>query len=343
MAQQLQFDRQCSLIVYNPPTYSQGSTVSPATGSATTSSTGAAPGQGLDLSDMRIQFRTSQSDIETPNSALIRVYNLKDETVRKVQGEFQRVVLQAGYKNAAYGVIFDGTIKAVLRGNETNVDSYIDIFAADGDVAYNHGVVSASLAAGSKPQDQVDAVAKAMGVAVGYMDLPFAALGRGKVMFGLGRTAMRRIAETGGATWSIQNGQITVIPLTGYKPGEAVVLNSSTGLIGFPQQTPGGIRVTALLNPKIQISTLLQIDNKAINQGFPATPGQFLYGAGRLDHLSGFNAKISDDGFYKTIVHECVGDTRGQDWYSEIICLAVDPSAPSGQQVAPYWAGGPRS
>ena len=134
------------------------------------------------------------------------------------------------------------------------------------------------------------------------------------------------------------------MPLTGYVPGTAIVLNAATGMVGFPQQTPGGITVRSLLNPKIKIGGLVQIDNKAINQGVSSAAGANLYPAsGRLEALPGYLAKISSDGFYKVLVQEYSGDTRGQEWYSDLTCLAVDMSAPVGQQVAPYWAGGPKT
>src|SRR5690348_5163435 len=102
----LQWIRKIGLVVYSKARWVEAQLPDPATGSRLRQVTTNA-NEGLDLSEMRIQFRISQSDTETPNTAIIRVYNLSPETARKVQGEFQRVVLQAGYENASYGVIFD--------------------------------------------------------------------------------------------------------------------------------------------------------------------------------------------------------------------------------------------
>ena len=66
---------------------------------------------GIDLSNMRIKFRTFQADLpSTPNHVEIRIYNLSDDTANKVQKEFTSVHLDAGYEGGSYGVIFDGTI-----------------------------------------------------------------------------------------------------------------------------------------------------------------------------------------------------------------------------------------
>ena len=61
------------------------------------------------LSDEEIKFTLDQSDVQTPNSAVIRVYNLAPDTAKRVQSEFSRVVLNAGYEHGAFGVVFDGT------------------------------------------------------------------------------------------------------------------------------------------------------------------------------------------------------------------------------------------
>ncbi|MGC8165472.1 hypothetical protein ACP3WT_28400, partial [Salmonella enterica] len=68
-------------------------------------------------------------------------------TRQRIEQEFTRIVLQAGYAGN-YGIIFDGSVKQVRRGRENQTDTYLDITAADGDSAYNFAVVNTSLAAG---------------------------------------------------------------------------------------------------------------------------------------------------------------------------------------------------
>jgi hypothetical protein len=289
-------------------------------------------GSGLDLSQLRIIFRTKQSDVQTPNTARIRVVNLSDQTASTVQNEFTAVRLQAGYENGAFGTIFDGTIKQVNKGRVDRTNTFVDILAADGDIAYNQGIISKSLAAGASPTDERNALIQAMGIPAGFVaDMPPGAAQRGQVKYGMARDYMRDLADTNGMTWSIQNGQVQMIPNTGFRPGTAVVLNSDTGMIGMPRQTAGGILVDCLLNPNIKIGCLLQIDNKSIQRDLLG--GQLLNAPGRLENLQGFQPKITADGFYRTYVNEFDGDTRGQAWYNHITCLAVDKSAPAASSV----------
>lgn len=289
----------------------------------------------LDLSEMHCKFKTEQADTEVPNNASIRVYNLTDKTIQAVK-EFTRVVIQAGYE-ANFGVIFDGTIKQFGIGRENATDTYLDIFAADGDLAYNFSLVNTTLAPGASQSEQLQAALDAMalgGVYLGYKpgDVGVTTLPRGKTSFALGRDVIRTYAQTNKMTWSIQNGKINIIPLDGYKPGQIPDVNATSGLIGQPQQTANGIHFVHLLSPAFKIGQAIRINNDDINQliaqeknPFP-TPYNQRTGTLNL-------AKTASDGLYRLLVAEHEGDTRGQAWYTNVIALAIDASS---NKVKPY-------
>ncbi|MGY2438552.1 phage protein [Pseudomonas sp. SDO52101_S400] len=283
----------------------------------------------LDLSDMRIRFAVRRGDFKTPNSADIRVYNLSENTVQRIQKEFERVVLQAGYAGN-YGVIFDGTIKQVRRGRESQDTTYIDITAADGDSAYNFAVMNVTLASGSTANDHLEQVLSSMksrGITMGEApELSETRLPRGKVFYGMTRDFLDILGKTQDVSWSIQDSKLTLIPNNAYLPGEAVVITSATGMVGLPEQTQNGINVRTLLNPGIRIGKRLQINNTSIQQ--------YRYGlsinSGASNSFVKQQAKIADDGFYKAIVVDHYGDTRGNEWYTDTICLAIDATVPIG-------------
>jgi len=289
--------------------------------------------KGIDLSSMRFTFTVEAADVQTPNNVRIRVYNLSDTTMKQVRKEYQRVVLQAGYVNGNFGIIFDGTIKQIRIGRENGTDRYMDIIAADGDIAYNFGLVNTTMAAGSTPASQMQEIQRKAFEphGVGLNPLPTAdmtggVLPRGKVLYGMGREYMRDLAATSGTSWSIQNGKVTVIPLTGYLPDEAVVLTSKTGLIGLPEQTDNGIYIKALLNPLFKVGTRVKIDNKSIEE----MTINIQYTAINLP------AHLQADGFYRILVVEHQGDTRGDPWYSNLVCLSIDPTTPASRSVQKY-------
>lgn len=280
-------------------------------------------GDSLDLSELRFRFDVRRGDVQTPNSARVRVYNVSADTARRAQKEFSRLVLQAGYPGN-FGIIFDGTIKQVRRGRESQTDTYLDITAADGDSAYNFAVVNTTLAAGSTPADHVAAACTAMnpyGVTQGYLPaLPSNPLPRGKVMFGMARDFMRWTARTCQTVWSIQDGKAIMVPETSYMPGDIPVITAETGMIGLPEQTQNGITVKMLLNPSVKIGRLIKIDNASVQQyEYSLNVGQQVQNE-RIEQ----QAKLQDDGFYYVMIAEHHGDTRGNDFYTDVICLAAD-------------------
>lgn len=301
---------------------------------------GSPGGPGLDLSDLQFKFNVRRGDIQTPNSATIRIYNLSETTVRTLQTkEFSQLILQVGYKDGNFGTIFNGSIKYKYTGNESNIDSYLDLVAADGDSAYNFAVVNTSLAAGSKPEDHLSVLATAMGTYDVALDptqptLRTNTLPRGKVMYGMARDYVRVLAQSNGCSWSIQDGKLQLILQTSYRPGDPIVLTSATGLIGFPEQTQNGIRVRALLNPSIKIGSRIQIDNASVQK--------FRFGLNIQAEVQQqqFLPKLSDDGMYKVLIAEHDGDTRGNIWYTDIICISINTAIPPAlipkQSVQPY-------
>ncbi len=280
-------------------------------------------GDALDLSELRFRFDVRRGDLQTPNSARVRVYNVSADTARRAQKEFSRLVLQAGYLGN-FGIIFDGTIKQVRRGRENQTDTYLDITAADGDSAYNFAVVNTTLGAGSTAADHVAAACTAMnpyGVTQGYLpELPTNPLPRGKVMFGMARDFMRWTARTCQTVWSIQDGKAIMVPETSYMPGEIPVLTAETGMVGLPEQTQNGITIKMLLNPSVRIGRLINIDNASVQRyEYSLNVGQQAQNQ-RIEE----QAKLQDDGYYYVMLAGHYGDTRGNDFYTEVICLAAD-------------------
>jgi hypothetical protein len=63
--------------------------------------------------------------------------------------------------------------------------------------------------------------------------------------------------------------------------------------------------------------------------GFPGYKSQY------------YAATVANDGLYRVIVAEHSGDTRGtgNDWYTELTCLDIDPSSPTASSVLANGSG----
>lgn len=299
-----------------------------------------APGdenKALDFSEFKVRFEIRRGDLQTPNSADVRIFNVSDATANKIRSEFTRIVIQAGYEGN-FGLIFDGTIKQVRRGRIDAKDSYVDITAADGDAAYNYSTMALSLAAGATPKDAVSEFLRSMaqhGVTQGYVpDLSTNGAERGRVFYGMTRDELREWAEVQDVLWSIQDGKLTMIPKTSYIPGEIPVISPQTGLVGVPEQTQNGIEMRVLLNPSLKIGQAVKLDS---------TVNLYRYGldvqSQASNTLLSTGIKTNKDGLYYVMTANHRGDTRADEWYTDLVCLAVDatvlPSMTQRAAVAP--------
>ncbi len=74
-----------------------------------------------------------------------------------------------------------------------------------------------------------------------------------------------------------------------------------------------------LLNPNIKLASPISLDNSTIqlaqfNQQYTAVNDRI--------------PSLSPTGSYKVLAVQHVGDTRGREWYTDIICSAIDGTQP---------------
>lgn len=302
-------------------------------------------GETLDLSEFRIVFSIEAADIDHPNTAVIRVYNLKPETMNKILLEFTTVTLQAGYENSpVFGAIFAGSIKQFRKGKESATRTYLDLLCSDADVFYNQGFVHESLGKGATPQQVMAAAVAAGNTAisnVGNGETPVVyrddfntlrtgiANPRSKVLFGAARDTINTLASTLNVSWSIQQGVLQLIPVNRYLPGPPIEMSTQSGVVGIPEATNEGIKIQCLMNPLLQVGGTIRVNAELLNTFLGSSINLAQGGSAGVSYRSrgkdiDFNAKVTFDGVYRIYVIEYEGDTRGQKWYCNLTCLATD-------------------
>lgn len=217
-------------------------------------------GAGIELGQLRIVFQVRRGDKQTPNSCDVRVYNLSQNTANQLRAnkngvpEFTQLTLKASYGTQPLAQIFWGSITQVRLGREDQRNAYVDFTAADGDEPYNFAPSAFTLAAGATPMTPVQTIIGFMAnfkfgnptkqttegqpLTQGYMPPTLQNSTtrsiRGRVYYGNCRDELRAIADAHDCWYSIQDGQLTFIPRTGYIPEPPIVVSPSTGLIGVP-------------------------------------------------------------------------------------------------------------
>lgn len=302
--------------------------------------TGQTPVTETYAAGLRLTFTVTQRTTQTPNTAEITLYNLADDTASQLIEEFNFVILQAGYLYGAAGTIFAGTIKYYLKGHESATDTYLKLYCADADQAINGATVSITQPAGTTAQQQQQNLRKTMegqmyNVSLGYAQpdaLKIPNLIRPNVMYGTTADKLRDFSQQNGAMWWIYNQRFHYALPTSYVPGEIVQLTGATGLIGWPEITPHGLNVTALINPAIHLMQRIRIDNSMVNQyyepggaagvGFSGKP-VMMSPAGEPIQFMPTNA----DGIYVPYSISYEGDSRGGPWYMHMICASSDATS----------------
>lgn len=314
---------------------------------------GASDGSGLAIDEQfRITFSTQQKDsASTFNSCRVRIYNLSEKTTNQVLGlnkggvEFSSLVLNAGYQPPGqFGTVFVGSIVEFKHGHESNVNTFLDIWAQTGDFM-NWLTVSQTLAGPVEQQRIIDALTAKIN-SVGITNDPNnlvpqtgGVLPRGKVLNGTVMPLYRGLGKQRQSNFTIINGVMTEIPATGWLIGTPIVINSANGMVGFPSATSAGVELTCLLNPKIGVGQLIKINNADINQQTVTAAGRTQFPNTALN----LYAAVTNDGIYRVLSHEIEGDSRGNPYYSKLICLAVDPSAAQDSSVSLFGPVAPPS
>ncbi len=275
-------------------------------------------GIGIDVSTLRCTFQIEKSLSETPNYAEIVLYNLSAQTENSIIKEGAKVILEAGYQNPQYGLIFSGDIVQPLRGKEDNTTYTLTLVSQDGDLFYNKGIINASFRAGQTPRDILENMTKQSSNALelGQLsnNLTPTALPRGKALFGLTRDYFRQIAKSEQAAFYINNNKIDFVKAMDLPTNEIIKLNGKSGLIGMPEQTEEGIQATCLLNPLLDLNKMVAIDLSSIQR----------QKADRNNELK----NIEGSGVFKIIKIVHKGDIRGDEWYTEFTAVAQTGAVP---------------
>ncbi|HSS39038.1 MAG TPA: hypothetical protein VLT58_09740 [Polyangia bacterium] len=289
-------------------------------------------GSGLQVEGLRVEFTITKTIGRAPNTAKIKIYNLSQATEGQIKGEFDEVLLNAGYQGASL---------LIFRGNIRHADAYrdgvnriLELDCADGDKDFRKAIVNTTLAKGTTTAQVVDHVIQQFETTTrGTIILASKARPRGLVLCGMARDVLDRVASEQDAHWSIQDGALHIVPVDKTLPSEAIVINSGTGMLGAPVRDDKGIKVRCLLNPRIKVNGKIWLDNNDFRDQVAKTkttyPGAKPPKKSAKTKRSGTLARLDPDGIYKCFRVDHEGDTRGEKWETTIMCVALDAAIPS--------------
>lgn len=275
-------------------------------------------------SPLRISFDIEKTSVGAPNHSKFQIYNLSTISRQGIKKGYL-VQLQAGY-NGLIQTLFTGNVAANGIKSERAADSSIitTLECGDGESAIVQAIINPpkSYPSGTTLAQIIQDVADAMsiqnssnpvgmnaGIAVG---IPSVTYTRGITISGFCRDILDTLLKGQGLRWSVQNGNLDIVPLKSYDQKKAIVVASgvvtdpntgqssfnagnATGLIGVPSMNAGQLEFTSLLNPELVPNTLIQMisENTALN------------------------------GFYKIVKAHYEGDTHEQKWQATCQCIPM--------------------
>jgi hypothetical protein len=216
--------------------------------------------QSIVIDNLAISFNIEKTISEEPNTSKIEIYNLNADNRNQIANKiFNQVKLFAGYDDPR--LIFAGQITQAYTIRD-DLDFITHIESGDGQADYSRGRVYTTLKAGVKDSDVVNICVKAMGSSKqGVIDLPRdKALPRCKVLSGDIKEYLKHVAKNNDANWHILDGNLNILPKNKVlNNSEGFILSEQTGLIGSPEKTDDGLKITCLLNPVLNIGGLIRV------------------------------------------------------------------------------------
>lgn len=256
------------------------------------------PGQqGIEIRPpLRLTFDISKDASEDPNEIKIRVWNLKQDTRDALVEPDNVAVLYAGYAEEdgpllmAYGTILQGW----TYFDGPDVITELDVL--DGYAEIRDTVVSLGYGAGIQARTIIADIARQMGLRLVMADdVPNRSWQNGFSYYGAARVALHKVVHGTGLEWSIQNGELQIVPRRGTTKRQAFVLSADSGLIGHPErmrqgarekarvqdqrtgdnrnivsarQQVDGWRVTSLLLPTLNPGDLVKLESRTVEGWF---------------------------------------------------------------------------
>ena len=254
----------------------------------------------MDVLGLRTIFHVTKDLEPEPNVCQLQIYNLNADHRGQLQDLGPKkdalrgipVRLEAGYGER---------LSQIWLGDLRTVTSYYDkpnwitvLGSGDGEKASKDSRIAVPMGPKTNLAVALRAIVKKLGVGEGNIEQLAERISQGKsgkiithgkVFHGPTARVLHDFAESADLEYSIQDGAIQLLDRGKAKSEKAILLNSSTGMVGSPSvDNEGNLSVPTLIIPDMNPGSLLVVEGKAIQGNFRAE-------------------KV-----------EWVGDTHGQDW-----------------------------
>jgi hypothetical protein len=265
-------------------------------------------GQAIDITGLRIRFEVEKSVSRHPNKTEIWVTNLSAESRKLVQNKPIAFSLEVGYDDV-YRMLASGDLH-FGKSEYKRPDWETMVQLSEGGTAFNFARVNKSYRRGTPLSTILKDVSGAMGFTLPdniSSDVLNKQIATGTVVLGAARDELTRLLAPYGYHWSNQGGRLQVLADEEVGDLNPILVSQETGMIGSPaygnptkSDKPPTLHVKMLLYPGI----------------VPGNPIQVV--------------SLTESGYFRVEKVKHVGDTHGDDWYTQIECRPCSPQSATG-------------
>lgn len=276
--------------------------------------------QGLEITDLRIQFDIEKTAKKNPNKNSIKIWNLQKSTREELEKPDTRCVLYAGYaEQQGPLLIFNGNVTFAWTQFEPP-DIITELEIGDGAQEIRDTTISVGYGKGIKSKQVLEDVAKKMEMP---LMIPSNVLERvwnnGLSFYGPAHGLLDKVTKGTGLEWSVQNGNVQVIEKGMVTTRTGIVISADSGMIKAPERERhdsnetskkkskkepekqiDGWKVECLLMPTLNPGDRVKLESRSVNGVF------------RIQEL------------------KHTGDSHDGDWQTEL--KLVDPKKPIGDK-----------
>lgn len=283
----LQFDRQYALDIFND-----------------------AGGQ-LEVRDLRVTFEVTKTLLGYPNRGVVEIYNLGEDDIQRITQKFSTLRLFAGYRGRVKQ-IFEANVKNFYK-SRSNPDSIFTFITSGASRAWDSSVFSRTYTAGTSANTVIEEVGSSFdGVQLGarLSNPEWPALLGNATFSGSSSRVMDQLSREYNFDWAIDQQEVNVIP-RGFALEDLplVEVTPDTGLIGSPTLTELGADFRILMNPDLIPGRRIEMRADFVQLG--------------QSGIEFRRVRTTADGIYKIMEVRHICDSRGQDWYTDIIAWRI--------------------
>lgn len=269
----------------------------------------------LGESSLHCTFRLNQS-YSYPWYGDVVVYNLDPKVIASLKADLKNnqdvgILVEAGYKDGTFGVCWQGRVWQYLYVRENFVDSVLTIHCVNDYRMTEDDFVSKTTSSGMSQEQKFGDLADEGGFSITHVGSTLQAKvsPRRSVFFGNRFKIMDEITHFDNRQKLVKqdDGTYSAANIQEEARQDFFVVSPKSGLIGIPTQTNQGVNFRCLLDSRLKyVNPPLNIKLESIVRELPLQYGQYAP-----------MGNLIDDGRYKLISVVHVGDTRGNEWYSE--------------------------